>query len=150
MTAARLDKAAKQRHRHLAMIHAAAKELSMQRDVYVALLQRVTGKSSAADLDDRERRKVMDELRRLGAKRSVRPVTDGKPANVPADRVAMVAKVEALLADAKRSWNYAHGLARRMFKVARVEWCKPDQLHKLIAALSIDAKRRAAREADHD
>jgi phage gp16-like protein len=146
MSAPRLDKAAKQRHRHLAMIHAAAKELAMPRDVYVALLQRVTGKSSAADLDDRERHKVMDELRRLGAKRAVRPVTDGKPANVPAEKAAMVAKVEALLADAKRSWNYAHGMARRMFKCARVEWLKPDQLHRLVAALSIDAQRRAARE----
>lgn len=134
------------RRRHLAMIHAAAKDLGMPRDVYVALLQRVTGKASAADLDDRERHKVMDELRRLGAKRSVRPVTDGKPKSVPADSAAMVRKIEALLADAKRPWSYAHGLARRMFKVSRVEWCKPDQLHRLIAALTIDAQRRAFRE----
>lgn len=146
MTAPRLDKAAKQRHRHLAMIHAAAKELAMPRDVYVALLQRVTGKSSAADLDDRERHKVMDELRRLGAKRAVRPAADAKPTRVAPEKAAMVDKVEALLADAKRPWRYAHGLARRMFGCVRVEWLNADQLHRLIAALSIDAKRRAARE----
>jgi phage gp16-like protein len=146
MTAPRLDKAAKQRHRHLAMIHAAAKELAMPRDVYVALLQRVTGKSSAADLDDRERHKVMDELRRLGAKRAVRPAADDKPTRVTPEKAAMVDKIEALLADAKRPWRYAHGLARRMFGTVRVEWLNADQLHRLIAALSIDAKRRAARE----
>ena len=56
-------------------------------------------------------------------------------------------KVEALLADAGREWAYAHSVARRVCKVERIEWCNPDQLAKVIAALQIDADRRARRAA---
>ena len=51
-------------------------------------------------------------------------------------------KVRALLADAKRPWSYAHGLAKRMYDVARVEWLDHDKLHRLVAALQVDANRR--------
>ena len=41
-----------------------------------------------------------------------------------------------------------HSLAKRLCKgVARVEWCNPDQLGKVIAAMQIDADRRARRAA---
>jgi phage gp16-like protein len=52
-----------------------------------------------------------------------------------------VAKVGAILAETDKSWNYAHGTARQMFKVHRVEWLRPDQLHRLVAALQISANR---------
>lgn len=51
-------------------------------------------------------------------------------------------KIEAQLADAKRPWAYVDAIARRMFGVARVGFCDPSQLGKIIAALAIDAKRR--------
>ncbi len=57
------------------------------------------------------------------------------------DRAKLLGKVEAFLAEAKRSWAYVDGMALRMFQVERVEWLDPGQLHKLVAALSYDAKR---------
>ena len=54
----------------------------------------------------------------------------------------------SMLADAGRPWAYAHGMARHMFKVTRVEWCNADQLGCLIAALEYDARRRAAKAQD--
>ena len=73
------------------------------------------------------------------------PSMKGKPKNV--DQVPMLGKVEALLADAKRPWAYAHNTARQMFKVARVEWLDSDQLHKLVAALQIDSQRQRRRSS---
>jgi len=55
-------------------------------------------------------------------------------------------KIEAFLAEAKRSWAYADGMALRMFKVERVEWLDPGQLQKMVAALTYDARRHGRPE----
>ena len=151
MKATPLDRAAALRRKDLAKIHVLAnKQLGLDEGTYRALLQRVTGKSSAAVLDARARQAVIRELVRLAGdgERSMRNSTtlSDAPLNVREEVAAMVGKVGAILADAKRSWAYAHGLAQRMFHVARVEWLRADQLHRLIAALAIDQKRRHARE----
>ncbi len=145
--------AADRRRKELAAIHVmASKQLRIDQDTYRALLERVTGKRSAGDLNARERTAVLDELRRLiggGVKRmrnAVPPVDE--PQNVRAELRAMVSKVGAILEEADRSWAYAHGLAVRMFKVQRVEWLRAEQLHRLIAALAIDQKRRRARREE--
>ncbi|MEP9402057.1 regulatory protein GemA [Sphingomonas sp. VNH70] len=52
----------------LKAIHATRRDLAIDDDDYRAVLQRVTGKRSAKDLDDRQRRAVLDELRRLSGK----------------------------------------------------------------------------------
>jgi hypothetical protein len=51
----------------LGQIHAAARDLGLDDDTKRAVYQRVTGKHSAADMDEGERRAVVDELRRQGA-----------------------------------------------------------------------------------
>jgi phage gp16-like protein len=53
----------------------------------------------------------------------------------------MLQKIEAYLAEAKRPWTYVNAMAKRMFKIERVQWCNPGQLHKIIAALEYDARR---------
>ena len=65
----------------------------------------------------------------------------GRPKNVK--DVPMLRKVEALLADAKRPWSYAHSMAKKMFHVNRLEWLNDHDLHKLVAALQADANRRS-------
>jgi hypothetical protein len=50
----------------LAAIHVAKKQLGLEDDDYRAILARVTGKSSARDLDEAGRGKVLAEFRRLG------------------------------------------------------------------------------------
>jgi phage gp16-like protein len=62
---------------------------------------------------------------------------------------AYIAAIEGLLANLDRPWAYAEGISRRMFKVARLEWLKPWQLHKVQIALIYEAnpearERRAA------
>ncbi|MFZ7016486.1 phage protein GemA/Gp16 family protein, partial [Klebsiella pneumoniae] len=70
----------------------------------------------------------------------------GKRPKVARSRKNMLSKVEALLADAKRPWNYAEKMCDHMFQVKRVEWLTTEQLTKLMQALAIDAKRRKKRE----
>ncbi len=142
-----IDHAAKRRNKQIAGIHVLArKQLRLDEGTYRALLKRVAGVSSAADLDARGRGAVLTELRRLtgqGAGRSRNAVPPpGGPENVREELAAMVAKVGAILAETGRSWNYAHGLARKMFKVDKVEWLSAEQLHRVVAALSYDQTRR--------
>jgi phage gp16-like protein len=146
-----ITKASAQRNRELAAIHVLAqKRLRLDRDTYVALLQRVGKVASSADLDHAGRAKVLDELRRLAGEgqqqmRNAVHLPD-EPQNVRDEIAGMVAKVGAILAEIGKSWNYAHGTAKRMFKVHRVEWLRADQLHKLVAALSYAQKRVRAKD----
>jgi len=135
------------RTRQLAAIHViATKQLHLDRETYVALLQRVGGVGSSADLDSHGRDLVLKELRRLtgeGDKQMSNAVAlPDAPQNVREEIAGMVGKVGAILAEIGKPWGYAHGTARRMFKVHRVEWLRADQLHRLVAALQISANRR--------
>lgn len=150
-----IDRQSDQRRRQLAAIHVlASKKLLLDRDTYVALLQRVAGVRSSADLDGPGRDRVLDEMRRLAGEgqRQMRNAVNlpDAPQNVRDELAAMVSKVGAILAERGKCWNYAHGTAKRMFKVQRVEWLRPDQLHRLVAALSFDQRRKRAKGAGHD
>jgi phage gp16-like protein len=124
-------------------IKAAQKGLGLDDATYRALLERVTGKSSSTQMTPAERNQVLAEFARLGFKRADTNERGtrfpGRPANVR--EVPMLRKVEALLADNKRPWSYAHRLGKKMFHVNRVEWLNPHQLHSLVAALQADANR---------
>jgi phage gp16-like protein len=126
----------------LAKIHIAKAQLGLDDDTYRALLARVAGVRSAKELSPRQIGAVLAEFQRLGwtpkpANKAGRSTP--KPA---AERKALVGKIEAQLADAGRPWAYADAMALRMFKVERVEWCDTDQLRRLVAALTYDARRR--------
>jgi phage gp16-like protein len=141
------------RRRELAAIHIGIKQLGIDRETYVCMLQRIGKVSSSKDLDERGRGALLEELRRAGFKAVERAkqrtrvdrLLRSAPKEPRDDVKAMVEKVEAMLKDAGREWPYAHGMARRMFGTARVEWLLPTQIHKLIAALEYDRRRRAKR-----
>ena len=138
--------AAERRRKQLAGIHVLASRLGLDDTTYRDLLERVTGVRSAAKLDARGRGRVLSELRRLSGerehhmRRAVPP--PGGPENVREELAAMIAKVGAILADTGRSWAYAHGLAKKMFKVEKIEWLTAEQLHRVVAALSIHQNRK--------
>ena len=140
----------KRRSRQLAGIHVLANKLRLDEDTYRALLERVTGVRSSAKLDARGRGLVLSELRRLSGERAhhMRQAVPppGGPENVREELAAMVAKVGAILADTGRGWPYAHGMARKMFRVEKIEWLTAEQLHRLVAALSYDQKRKRGKK----
>lgn len=124
----------------LAKIHIAKKELAMDDDTYRAMLQSIAGVSSSKDLTDAGMTKVLAHMQRCGWKPKTTTKAGKKP-SVGRGRKALVGKVEALLAEAKRPWSYADAMAKRMFGVDKVDWLKAEQLVKLVAALTYDAKR---------
>ncbi|WP_447588678.1 gp16 family protein [Aquipseudomonas campi] len=126
----------------LAKIHIAKQQLGLDDETYRALLARVAGVRSAKELNPRQVGAVLREFERLGfqPKPSAKRTGRTKP-NPAAERKALVGKIEAQLSEAGRVWAYADAMALRMFKVAQVEWCNPDQLRRLVAALAYDAKR---------
>jgi phage gp16-like protein len=137
------------RRAELAAIHVAKRQLSLDDVTYRTMLFTLTRKRSAGDLDHAERQAVIEHLRKRGfvredvkaAARADHGRPHGTKPSVPADRIALVNKIEALLADAARPWNYVRSMASRMFGL-QLEWCSADQLRRLVAALEYDRQRR--------
>ena len=156
------------RARDLKLIHAAARQMGWDEDLYRAMLARITGQTSAATLSARQRKKVLDEFARLGWNPKTAP-SHRHPNHTPRHKTPsphagegrgeggfpltgpgwgksrLIAKIGALLADAGRGWAYADGCARKMFQVDSVRFCDDDQLRRIVAALSYDQQRRAKR-----
>lgn len=134
-----------QRVRELGRIHCLKRDLGLDDESYRNVLWAVARVDSAAQLDAHGRIAVIQHLQAHAQRAGLtRPKARQKPAM---HKAALVSKVRALLMDAKprRDDAYADGMAQRMFGVERFTWCEPEQLHKLVAALSIDQRRRRSR-----
>lgn len=125
------------RTREIARIHCLRRDLELSDEDYRAVLWAEARVTSTADLDQHQRRKVIQALTGHGGK----PYR-GRPHNADTNRRKELRKIEALLADAGRDWEYAESLARRIGKRDRLALCGPQQLYKIIAALEVDARRR--------
>lgn len=128
------------RRAELARIHLLAKEASLDDDTYRALLERLTGQRSAAALDWTGRKRIIDYLARTVKKR---------PASPAEPKAALIGKIEALLLDTQTPWAYAHGIARQMWGVEKIEWLDTEQLRGIVTAL-VQMQRRKARNARPD
>lgn len=141
------------RRQRLVRIHMGKKALGLAEPEYRAFLLRhsadadgIGGFDSAANMTEAQHQQVLAAMaaagfraeRVAGNKRRRWP---GEPKDC--DSRPLLGKVRALLADGKKPWSYAHAMADRMAGVKRVEWLRDDQLHKLVAALEVDARRRA-------
>lgn len=137
------------RKQRLGRIHQGKKALNMSDPEYRALLVRASagpdglgGYDSAANMTEDQHIAVLREMGRLGFNAERRAdrakAFPGRPKGALSP---MLRKVEALLADARRPWSYAHAMAKRMHNVQRVEWLNDHDLHGLVAALQVDANR---------
>lgn len=133
--------AADLRKRELAMIHVAKTQLDMDDDTYRAMLETLTGKRSAADLDWQGRKNVLDHLKSRGFAHQSKRRAD--PARYKAELVSKI-KAQLMSFTPARSDFYADGMAKHMFGVERYTWCDTDQLHKIVAALAYAQKRDEA------
>lgn len=128
------------RKAELAQIHIAKVQLALDDDTYRALLLQVTGKTSSKDLTWQGRKALLDHFKKLGFKVKAKKAERSAPV-VKKDKASLIAKIEAQLAEAQRPWSYGDGMAKRICKVDRIEWCDAAQLMKIIAALNYDAQR---------
>ncbi|MDP1681058.1 MAG: regulatory protein GemA [Burkholderiales bacterium] len=127
------------RKRELAQIHIAKAQLGMDDETYRAMLWTIARVKSAADLDWAGRKRVLDHFKASGAKLGGLRAPRAAP-----DRAGLVGKIGAQLTDMSLPWAYAHGMAKHMFKLEKVEWCSPEQLRKIVAALAYKQKKGAA------
>lgn len=136
--------------RELAAIHVGKRELGLDDLTYRALLWTVARVRSAKDLDEAGRRAVIEHMRQRGFTRAGGKQPCGRKPAAPADRRALMNKLEMLLVSRAVPWTYAAAMAKKMFGVDRLEWATAGQLWKIIAALEIDERRRAARASNAD
>lgn len=136
------------RRRELAAIHIAKKDLGLDDDTYRDMLFAVARVRSSADLDQGGRTAVIEHLRKSGFAKKRPQLGAAERVNKPAvaaDCQSLVDKLEAQLTAAALPWAYAEAMAARMFRVERLEWCRPEQLRKIVAALEYARRRKAAR-----
>lgn len=124
----------------LAKIHIAKKQLGLTEDLYRDLLWERYGKSSAADLKVSELIDFCRHFEKLGFKQE--PPKKKKRPRVPEEKASLIKKIVAQsYALGVPVPEYANGIARKMFGIEDFSWCTPDQLHKIVAALSYQQRR---------
>ncbi|MBF7689599.1 gp16 family protein [Acinetobacter pollinis] len=125
------------RNQRLATIHVAKKSLGLDDDTYRDLLEQVTGERSAKHLNDDQLIKVLKHFEHLGfAKKDF-----GQKPDVAFSKQNLINKIEAILADHKLHWNYAKGIAKKMFNKEALEFCSVNELYRIVAALEYKKKR---------
>ncbi|HAT1513818.1 TPA: regulatory protein GemA [Morganella morganii] len=127
--------------KQVGIIKAAQQYLKMDDETYRRVLVRLTGKDSATKLTPDELGTVRDYFHAQGYPRRS-PKKYGRKPNVPVSKKSVLNKIEALLADAGRPWEYAESMAERMFNRQKIDWLDHGELTKLMQALTIDQKRR--------
>ena len=130
----------------MAKVHIGKKELGLDDDTYRDVLWRVTGKRSCKGMIIKELEAVIKDMESRGFTPKAAP-KHGKKPDVIKRRKALMGKIAAMLAAMGLSWNYAHGVAKNMFEIERLEWLSDNQLYKVTQALSV-YQRRQAKKAD--
>ncbi|MBK5230227.1 MAG: regulatory protein GemA [Thermoleophilia bacterium] len=137
------------RRRELAQIHIAKAQLGLDEETYRAMLWTVGRVRSSADLDYAGRKAVLEHMKARGFKATApkekRPSDWGWVNNAAPDRQAMLRKIAVMLKAADRKKHYADGMAKHMFGIELIEFCAPDQLHRIVAALVKDQTRQAVK-----
>ena len=131
----------------LAKIHIAKQQLGLDDATYRELLNSVAGVTSSTQLNALGRVRVLERMKDLGWKPS-QPKKGTRP-RVTSDRQKLMDKIEALLADRGLHWNYLTksaeagrpSMLERITGKRRFEWCHAGDLHKVVAALSVHARR---------
>ena len=128
------------RKKLIAKVKIAQQQLGLDDDTYRDLLEGAVGKRSAAKMDEKELTTVIEVMKSKGFQDQSSGHEADKP-DVTEAKKALVGKIEALLADGNKPWRYAEAMAERMFNRKRIQWLNTDQLHRLVAALQINANR---------
>ncbi|EBP4586514.1 regulatory protein GemA [Salmonella enterica] len=105
-----------------------------------SVLFRLTGKSSSTKCSIRELEDVKEYMHSKGFPRKA-PKGKGRRPKVADRRKALLAKIEALLADGGLSWAYAEGIASHMYGQKVIEWLDDEQLNAVMIALIQRARR---------
>lgn len=129
------------RKKEIQLIHIARQQLGWDEDFYRGILWSLGQVRSSTDLSAEGRKKVLAHMKACGFRVEHKKKFVGPRKGVVPSRADMMHKVAALLGTAGRDYAYADAIAKRMYKVDKVEWLSDEKLHKLIGVLSIEARR---------
>lgn len=136
-----MSKPYNRRNAQIKRIKVAQRHFGWDDDTYRDVLVRITGKNSTTKMTFAERDKVIDYCVDQGFPLKPKRAFKRKP-KVTKDGSYM-SRIEALLADNKLPWSYAHNIGKQMFGVDDLEWLKEEaQLRKVLAALEIHFRRQ--------
>jgi phage gp16-like protein len=132
------------RSKQIAAIHAAKRDLGMDEDTYRQMLEQITGQRSAAGLTSQQRHAVLDHLKKSGAKLNPKKRVAQHPQTPHTlDTKPLLQKIEALLADMKLPWAYAHAIGKQQTGIQKLEWIRrPEDLQAVVAALTVEQEKR--------
>lgn len=130
----------------MAKVHIGKKDLGLDDDTYRDVLWRVTGKRSCSDMTIAQLQDVVKDMESRGFKPKATK-KHGKKPDVIKRRKALMSKIHATLTDMGLHWNYAHGMADKMFQIKRLQFLSDNQLYKVTQALSVHQRREAKKAA---
>lgn len=127
---------AQTRKQMIQKIHIAKAQLKLDDNAYKMLLLETVDKPSCTMMSDADLMVVLKKMEEKGfvvkLKHGKRPTASKYAPN----RQLLLNKIEALLTESKKPWNYAHAIAKRSFGIEQVQWLTDDQLHKLVQMLA--------------
>ncbi len=127
-----------------AKIHIALNELGLDDQNYRDILHCKFKVASAKELNKRQVTVLLNYFKAKGWKPR-RPRKAGRRPHTmasPSGKKRLMAKIEAHLTVRGLPWAYADGMAKRICKVDRVEFCDSAELVKLVAAFEYDSRRK--------
>ncbi len=123
----------------IAKLHLARKDLALEEEDYRVVLERVTGKRSAADLSAAQLDSALKEMARLGWQ--AKPAS-GRANNPAANKArAMLISLGLMGVIRNTSEQALNAFARRQTGIERLSWVNQDHVYKLIEALKGIANR---------
>lgn len=131
------------RKQMLAKIHIAKAQLDLEDDVYRDLLEHVTGLRSCAKMNKQQLENVLTTLEHKGFQSKSR--VGRMPLHLVEHR-PMFNKLAILLKNTEKTWEYADGMAKKMFDIEKISLLNTEQLHKLVSAMQIYANRHVSKE----
>ncbi len=140
-------KAAARRKAAIGKIHIGKKQLAMDEETYRAMLLTIGGVKSSTDLTNEGLNKVIRHMEQHGAVFTKAKRAGRHPHNLDSQssRADQLGKIEALLAEAGRPWEYAGSMAKHMYNKDALAFCDHRELAGIIAALAKNAEREGRR-----
>lgn len=145
---ARRSRTTENRKAMLAKVHIGKKRLGIDDETYRALLSDSYGVNTAAKLSVKQLDNLLMRFQAMGAE--LNQGADPRGLKTRTERGSYLRKIEALLAEKGSdegrhiSWDYAVGILERQTKgaVKSLDAASIEQLRKVIAALTYDARRK--------
>lgn len=135
------------RQKMLAKIHLAKKELGLDDDMYRDLLEHTTGLRSCSKMTKVQLENVITELKIKGFRDDFVGGIGRMPTHLVEHR-PMMNKIAVLLKQTEKTWDYAIGMAQKMFQKDKMILLSGDELHNLLKALQIHANRHEKKKGN--